>query len=98
MAFVGAFDPGLLRVAKKLRWVHSGSGGVEGYMFPQLVESPITLTCSKPCFDSTGAEYALGMMLAFSRRLHVDLRHGRTGSGNGRFRGPCALKANGPPS
>ena len=39
VAFVGAFDSGLLRVAKKLRWVHSGSGGVEGYMFPQLVES-----------------------------------------------------------
>ena len=75
VAFVGAFDPGLLRVARKLRWVHSGSGGVEGYMFPQLAESPITLTCSKPCFDSTGAEYALGMMLAFSRRLHNDLRH-----------------------
>ena len=75
VAFVGAFDAGLLRVARNLQWVHAGSGGVEGYMFPQMVESPITLTCSKPCFDSTGAEYALGMMLAFSRRLHVDLRH-----------------------
>ena len=75
VAFVGAFDAGLLRVARNLRWVHAGSGGVEGYMFPQMVESAITLTCSKPCFDSTGAEYALGMMLAFSRRLHVDLRH-----------------------
>ncbi len=75
VAFVGAFDAELLRVAEKLRWVHAGSGGVEGYLFPEFVESPIPLTCSKPCFDSTGAEYALAMMLAFSRQLHSDLRH-----------------------
>ena len=75
VAFVGAFDAGLLRVARKLRWVHAGSGGVEGYLFPELVESPITLTCSKPCFDSTGAEYAFSMILAFSRQLLSDLRH-----------------------
>ena len=76
VAFVGAFDAELLRVAKKLRWVHTGSGGVEGYLFPELVESPITLTCSKPCYGSTGSEHALAVMLTFSRQLHVDLRHG----------------------
>ena len=39
------------------------------------MESPITLTCSKTCFDAAGAEYALGIMLTFSRQLHHDLRH-----------------------
>jgi phosphoglycerate dehydrogenase-like enzyme len=74
VAFVGAFDAELLCVAKKLRWVHMGTGGVEGYLFPELVESSVTLTCSKPCFASTGAEHALASMLVFSRQLHVDLR------------------------
>ena len=75
IAFVGAFDKELLQVAKNLRWIHAGSAGVEGYLFPELVESQITLTCSKPCFESTGAEYALAVMLTFSRQLHADLRH-----------------------
>jgi phosphoglycerate dehydrogenase-like enzyme len=75
IAFVAAFDKELLQVAKNLRWIHAGSAGVEGYLFPELVESQITLTCSKPCFESTGAEYALAVMLTFSRQLHTDLRH-----------------------
>ena len=45
-------------------------GGAGHYLFPELVESPIPLTCSKPCFGTAGAEHALAAMLLFSRRIH----------------------------
>jgi hypothetical protein len=30
--------------AKKVRWIHSMSAGVEKILFPELVESPVVLT------------------------------------------------------
>ena len=73
-AFVAGFDAELLAAAPRLRWVHAGSGGVEGYLFPELVESPVMLTCMKGAFDIPGAEHGLAVMLAFARRLDYDLR------------------------
>jgi phosphoglycerate dehydrogenase-like enzyme len=46
------------------------SGGVEGLLFPEFVESPALLTCLKPIFGAPGAEHALAAMLMFTRRFH----------------------------
>jgi phosphoglycerate dehydrogenase-like enzyme len=75
VAFVGPFDAEILAAAARLRWLHLGSAGVENCLFPELVASPILFTCSKPCFDVTAAEHAMAVMLAVSRRLHLDWRH-----------------------
>jgi len=71
---VGVWDRELCRAAKKLRWVHAFSGGVNGLLFPELVASPIPMTCLKGCFDTAGAEHALAAMLAYARRLEYDIR------------------------
>ena len=67
---VGALDPEILARGNRLQWIHAMVGGAGHYLFPELVESPIPLTCSKPCFGTAGAEHALAAMLLFSRRIH----------------------------
>jgi len=74
IACVGHWDAKMLRAAKKLRWVHAFSGGVNSVLFREFVASPVPLTCLKGTFDIPAAEYALGVMLAFSRRLEYDIR------------------------
>lgn len=74
VACVGEFDAELLAASRRLRWVQALSGGVNEVLFPELVSSLIPLTCCKECFAIPGAEHALAMMLAFSRRLEYDLR------------------------
>ena len=67
---VGALDPEILARGRRLGWIHAMVGGAGHYLFPELVEGPIPLTCSKPCFGTAGAEHALAAMLLFSRRIH----------------------------
>ncbi len=74
VACVGHFDAEILRAAKKLRWVHAFSGGVNGLIFPEFVAGRIPMTCLKGSFDVPAAEHALAVMLAFSRRLEYDIR------------------------
>ncbi len=71
---VGHFNAEILAAAKRLRWVQAFSGGVNSVMFPEFVNSPVPMTCLKGSFDVPGAEHALAVMLAFSRRLEYDIR------------------------
>src|SRR4029453_12762346 len=75
VAFVGLFDAEILAAARRLSWLHCGAAGVEYCLFPEFVASSVLFTCSKPCFDVTAAEHAMAVILAFSRRLHLDWRH-----------------------
>lgn len=81
VVLVGTFDSQILAAANRLRWVHALGAGVEGYLFPQFVESPIPLTCGKGGFDISGAEHAIAAMLAFAYRLnHYIGQQARRGS------------------
>lgn len=71
---VGHFDAEILGAAKKLRWVHAFSAGVEGFLFPEMKASGIPLTCLKGCFDIAAAEHALGAMINAARTMDRDLR------------------------
>ncbi len=55
--------------ADALRWVHAASAGVDRLVFPDLVESPVTLTNSRGVFDGAMAEYVLGLVLAMAKDL-----------------------------
>ena len=72
-AFIAAWDPDMYRAARKLRWIHAVSGGVNTYLFPEMLLSDIPFTCGKPLFAIPAAEFALGAMLMFSRRNHVTI-------------------------
>lgn len=73
-ACVDSLDPRVLSTARRLRWIHALMGGVESILSPQLRGSDITVTCCKECFAVPAAEYALAVMLAFTRRLEYDIR------------------------
>lgn len=56
--------------AKRLRWIHSTAAGVGGVLFPTLIESEVVVTNSRGLHADSMAEHAIGLMLAFTRKLH----------------------------
>lgn len=60
--------------ASELRWIHWGGAGVDAAMFADLVESPVQLTNARGVFDQPIAEWVLGVMLAFAKRLPQTLQ------------------------
>jgi phosphoglycerate dehydrogenase-like enzyme len=50
-----------------LRWVHSRSVGLERSLFPELVESPVTLTNGVGVFSGSLGEFAVGAILYFAK-------------------------------
>ena len=55
--------------AKKVRWVHSLSAGVEKILFPELIESPVVLTNARGVFKRSLAEFTVLGMLYFYKRV-----------------------------
>jgi phosphoglycerate dehydrogenase-like enzyme len=72
--------------ADALRWVHAASAGVDRLTFPELLDSPVTLTNSRGVFEAPMAEYVLGLVLAMAKGLpgtvaaqaHHEWRHRET--------------------
>jgi phosphoglycerate dehydrogenase-like enzyme len=56
--------------AKRLRWVHSASAGVEANLFPALVESDVILTNAAGLHSVSIPEHVLALMLTLARNLH----------------------------
>lgn len=70
-AFVGwTFPRELFAAAKRLRWVHSASAGVEASLFPELVASDVLLTNGAGLHSVSIPEHVLALMLALGRNLH----------------------------
>jgi phosphoglycerate dehydrogenase-like enzyme len=57
--------------AARLRWIQLTAAGVGPQLFPEMVESPVILTNARGLHAVSMAEHALGMMLAFARKLHL---------------------------
>ena len=72
------WDAELLSASRRLGWVHAVSGGIESYLFPEFVDSPVPFTCAKPTFGVPGAESALAAMLMVTRRNHFSVGHLKT--------------------
>ena len=70
-AFFGKLTPELLAAAKRLRWVQSATASLEHYVFPALVEHPLTLTNMRGLFSDVIADHVMGFVLCFARNLHV---------------------------
>jgi phosphoglycerate dehydrogenase-like enzyme len=58
----------------QLRWLHIGGVGVDWSLFPELVESDVTVTNSHGVFDTTLPEYLLSLMLALLKDLPGTVR------------------------
>ncbi len=55
--------------AGSLKWIQAASAGVDGLLFPQLVESHVVVTNARGVFDAAVAEYVIGLMLLFAKNL-----------------------------
>ena len=68
---VVSFDLGreALMRANKLKWLHFLSAGVDHALYPELVESPITITAGKGSGGIPMAETAMMLMLMFAKNV-----------------------------
>lgn len=60
--------------ARRLKWIHATSAGVDTLMFPELVNSEVTMTNAQGVFDDAIAEYVLGLVLSFAKDIPSTLR------------------------
>lgn len=69
----------LLAKSPKLRWIHSRSAGLDGLMFPELVESPVPLTNGRGVFSQSLGEFIIGAVLFFAKDMKRMLRSQKEG-------------------
>lgn len=63
--------------AGSLLWIQAASAGVDGLLFPELVESDVVLTNARGVFDRPIAEHVLGVLLLFAKDLRGVLERQR---------------------
>lgn len=71
----GSFSKELFLAARKLKWIQAWGAGVDRLLFPEVVNSPITLTNASGIHPTPISEHVLGMMLCLCRKLHLSIRN-----------------------
>ncbi len=75
----GMFNGDLLQIAfpaaRKVRWVHTLSAGVESVLFPKLIESPIPLTNGRGVFRRSLGEFVIAAAMFFAKDLRRLVRN-----------------------
>lgn len=67
--------PDAIPLARRLRWIHAASAGVDVVMVPPVTErSDIVVTNSRGIFDEAIAEYVLGAILMFAKDSKRSIR------------------------
>lgn len=72
-AVLGPIGPEELKAAKKLRWMHVHSAGVENALYPDLVNSNVVVTNAKNLYGPQIADHAFAFLLALTRRLNISI-------------------------
>ncbi len=67
------------RMAPQVRWIHCRAAGLDTVLFPELVESPVTLTNGRGVFSPPLGEFALGAMLFFAKDFRRMVRSQEAG-------------------
>ena len=74
--FVGySLRPQQLKLAKKLKWLHSTAAGVAQLMYPELRDSGIVVTNPSGIFSVPMAEHTMGLLVALARNFPDSVRH-----------------------
>ena len=71
IVFGWAVRPANFGRARRLRWIQVSAAGVGPLLFPELVASDVVVTNGRGLHAVAMAEHALGVMLAFARKLHL---------------------------
>jgi len=70
----GDWSDELWQSAPRLKWVQSGGAGVERFMTPDFMASPIVLTNAQGVYAIPIADHVMAFVLLFCRRLNLLLR------------------------
>jgi phosphoglycerate dehydrogenase-like enzyme len=57
------------RHAGKVKWIHSLAAGLENLLFPELIDSPVTITNARGVFKGSLAEFVIAGMLYFYKHI-----------------------------
>ena len=68
---LGIVPPKLFAKANRLRWVQSISSGVDAFMYPEFINSPVILTSEKGLVGEHLADHGFGLLLMLTRQLHT---------------------------
>ncbi len=66
----GRWSEELWKSAPRLRWVQSGGAGVEQFMTPDFIASPVVLTNAAGVYAVPIADHVMAFVLHFSRRFN----------------------------
>ena len=69
----------VFRMCPNVQWVHSRSAGLDGLLFPELVESPARLTNASGVFSESLGEFVVGAILYFAKDLRRMIRNQAAG-------------------
>jgi phosphoglycerate dehydrogenase-like enzyme len=72
-AIIGGVSRENFSRAKKLKWVHVMSAGVEKDLFPELINSEVVVTNAKNVYGPQIADHAFAFLLSLTRRLNVTI-------------------------
>lgn len=72
-ALIGNISPEEFRAAHQLKWVQVLSAGVDHMMFPELVQSNVTVTNMKVIYGPEIADHAFAFLLSLTRKLNVTI-------------------------
>jgi phosphoglycerate dehydrogenase-like enzyme len=73
-ALFGYLTPAMLRSAVKLRWAQSPTASMEKYLYPELVEAPVTVTNMQGIFSDVIADHIFAFILCFAKNFHTYIR------------------------
>ena len=65
----------VFRMCPDVQWVHSRAAGLDGQLFPELIESPVPLTNGSGVFSHSLGEFALGAILYFAKDFRRMIRN-----------------------
>jgi phosphoglycerate dehydrogenase-like enzyme len=71
----GAFSIEMFRKAKKLKWIQTVGAGVNRFIFPEVVKSPVIITSAGGVHPIPVSEHVIGLMLSLCRKLHFFVRN-----------------------
>ena len=69
VAITWSLRPEQLKLASKLRWIHSPAAAVHQLMFPELVESDVVLTNAREVHGPVVAEHVIAQIFALAKNL-----------------------------
>ncbi len=88
----GTFER-VVRAAKRVRWIHTSSAGVDPLLCPELLSRDIVLTCGKGhAVGTLLAEHAFALLLSLTRNIAVCARQKTWGRNTSVGRGVTELR------